>query len=409
VALTALQVAQAKPQKRGPLKLYDELGLYLLVHPKGGRYWRFKYRFGGKEKLLALGVYGKNRISLATARARRDDARKLLDQGIDPSAAKRATKRQDAYKSANTFEAVAREWWETKGGKWSERHSASTLARLEKELFPDLGVRPIMEIEPPELLDVLRAIERRGALEIASKTLVTAGQVFRYAIVTCRAKTDPTRDLRGALKTRETRHYSALKRADLPDFLAKLNVYDGNTLTKLATRLLLLTFVRTGELRGAKWAEFDVERAEWVIPAERMKMSHEHIVPLSSQAMAVIEEIRKISRGSEYLFPNEHNPRKEMSENTILYALYRMGYRGRTTGHGFRATASTILNGDLGFKPDAIERQLAHIEQNKSRKPYNRAEYLPERRAMMQVWADLLDELAKHESNVVPGRFKNAA
>jgi integrase len=409
VALTALQVSQAKPHKLRMLKLYDELGLYLLVHPHGGRYWRFKYRFGGKEKLLALGVYGKNRVSLATARERRDDARKLLDQGIDPGAAKRAKKRLDAYRAANTFEAVAREWWETKGGKWSERHSAGTLGRLEKELFPSLGTRPIMEIQPPEILDVLRSIERRGALEIASKTLVTAGQVFRYAVSTGRAKSDPTRDLRGALKTRETRHYSALKRSELPDFLEKLDAYDGNTLTKLAIRLLVLTFVRTLELRGAKWTEFDLSRAEWVIPAERMKMGHEHIVPLSQQAIAVINEIRKISGSSEYLFPNEHNPRKVMSENTILYALYRMGYKGRATGHGFRATASTILNGDLGFKPDAIERQLAHIEQNKSRKPYNRAEYLPERRAMMQAWADLLDQLANPTSNVVPGGFKSAA
>jgi integrase len=251
------------------------------------------------------------------------------------------------------------------------------------------------------LLDVLRAIEQRGAFEIAKKTLVIAGQVFRYAIATGRTKSDPTRDLRGVLASRERRHYAALKREELPEFLGKLATYDGNLLTQHAIRLLALTFVRTWELRGAKWPEFDLERAEWRIPAERMKMREEHIVPLSRQAVTVLEEIRALTGTREHVFPNEHHPMKPMSENTILFALYRMGYRGRATGHGFRATASTILH-EMGYRSDVIERQLAHAERNQVRAAYHRSEYLADRRTMMQTWADLLDELANPKPKVVP-------
>jgi integrase len=408
--LTDADCRNARPGEKS--KLYDSGGLFLLVRtggpktPKGLKHWRLKYRFAGKEKLLALGVYGNGKngtVTLAQARVRRDDARRLLRDGIDPSAVRREQKRLTKHKAANTFEAVARDWLKKKEAAWSASHAKGSRARLEDELFPRIGSRPIADVEPPELLDALRAIEKRGALEIARKTLVTAGQVFRYAIATGGAKSDPTRDLRGALETRETRHYSALSRADLPEFLQKLAAYDGNLLTKHAIRLLLLTFVRTGELRGATWPEFDIGRAEWRIPAERMKMGEEHIVPLSHQALVALEEIRRLSGNREHVFPNEHHPLRCMSENTILFALYRMGYRGRATGHGFRATASTILN-EIGFRADVIERQLAHAERNKVRKAYNRAEYLPERRAMMQQWADLLDELAKPEQRVVPMR-----
>lgn len=404
--LTALALKQTKPNPRRALKLFDGGGLYLLVLPNGARYWRLKYRYAGKEKLLALGVYSD--VSLADARDKRDTARKLLDRGVDPATEKREQERLRRHKAANTFEAVAREWWETKRPAWSATHSAAALNRLENDLFPRVGSRPIVEVQPPELLDALRAIEKRGALEIAKKALVISGQVFRYAIATGRAKTDPTRDLRGALKTRETRHYAALSRTDLPEFLGKLAAYDGNVLTKHAIRLLLLTFVRTGELRGAKWPEIDLERGEWRVPADRMKMGEEHFVPLSRQAVEVLEEVKKLSGNREQVFPNEHHPMKAMSENTILFALYRMGYRGRATGHGFRATASTILN-EMGFRADVIERQLAHAERNKVRKAYNRAEYLPERKSMMQAWADLLDELAKPRQTVVPMRRKTHA
>jgi len=322
----------------------------------------------------------------------------------DPAESRKADKRAARLRAENTFEAIGREWWELKKSSWSEGHAEAVKTRLEKLLFPTLGHRPIAEIDAPELLDTLRAIERRDALELASKTRIVAGMVFRYAIQTGRAKMDPARDLRGALKTRETRHYAKLSDADLPEFLRKLDAYDGNTVTKLALKLLALMFVRTGELRGARWSEFDFEKAEWRIPAERMKTLAQHIVPLSQQAVAVLEQLKPITGEREYLFPNEHKPRGMMSENTILFALYRMGYRGRATGHGFRATASTILN-EQGFKADVIERQLAHKEPNKVRAAYDHSEHLPERRKMMQHWADYLDARRRTADKVISGRF----
>ena len=397
MALTVLELRKIKPAA-GNVKVYDSGGLYMLVQPNGARYWRLKYRYAGKEKLLAIGVYPE--MSLADARAKRDEARKRLADGIDPGAERKEEKRLLAFKAQNTFEAIGREWWDTKRGAWSQAHETATLARLEKQLFPRLGSLPIAEIEAPALLDTIRVIERRGALEVASKSLEVAGQVFRYAITTGRASRDPSRDLRGALQTREVRHYSALKESELPEFLRKLDTYDGNTMTQLAIRLLMLMFVRTGELRGAEWKEFDIGKAEWRIPAERMKMGSEHIVPLSKQALGILEKLRPLSGKREHVFPNEHNPLKCMSENTILFALYRMGYRGRATGHGFRATASTILN-EHGFRPDVIERQLAHAERNKIRAAYHRSEYLPERRKMMQHWADYLDA-TKDGEKVIP-------
>jgi integrase len=339
----------------------------LLVRPDGAKYWRFNYQFNSK--LLAC------------------------EPPVDPSLQKKADRRAAILRSENTFKNIALEWWENKQGAWSARHTKAILARLTKDFFPILGARPIAEIEAPELLDVLRIIERRGALEIASKGLVICGQVFRYAIATGRAKRDVARDLRGALKTREVNHHPKLSENELPEFLHKLNNYDGNVLTRLALQLLVLTWVRTGELRASRWAEFDSAKREWRIPADRMKMGAEHIVPLSAQAIGVIDEIRTLSGHRDHLFPNEHHPQKFMSENTILFALYRMGYRGRATGHGFRGTASTIMN-EYGWNRDAIERQLAHGEKDAVRAAYNSAQYLPERREMLQAWADYLDELA---------------
>lgn len=388
--LTDIQVRNAKP-KRAPYKLADAEGMYLLVKSTGAKYWRLKYRYGGKEKVLALGVYPD--VRLPDARQRRADARAALAENRDPGFERKSEKRVAAFRAGNTFEGVAREWWETKRNGWSASHTQATLHRLEKELFPGLGGRPVAEIEAAELLDVLRRVEARGALELASKTLIVAGQVFRYAIATSRAKSDPSRDLRGALKRREVRHYNALKESELPEFLKKLDAYDGNDMTRHAIRLLMLTFVRTNELRAAKWTEFDFDKGEWRIPAERMKTRAEHLVPLAAQAIAVLEKIKALSGNREHVFPNEHNPQKWMSENTILFALYRMGYRGRATGHGFRATASTILN-EQGWRADVIERQLAHAEKNKVRAAYHRSQYLDERRRMMQGWADYLNGLA---------------
>ena len=356
--LTDVEVRSAKP-KSASYKLADAEGMYLLVTPTGAKYWRLKYRYGGKEKVLALGVYPE--VRLPDARKRRADAKAALAESRDPGFERKSEKRVAAFRAGNTFEGVAREWWKTKSDGWSASHAQSTLHRLEHELFPALGGRPVAEIEAAELLDAIRAVEARGALELASKTLIVAGQVFRYAIATSRAKSDPSRDLRGALKRREVRHYNALKESELPEFLKKLDAYDGNDMTRHAIRLLMLTFVRTNELRAARWTEFDFDKGEWRIPAERMKTRSEHLVPLSAQAIATLEKIKALSGNREHVFPNEHNPQKWMSENTILFALYRMGYRGRATGHGLRATASTILN-EQGWRADVIERQLVRAD-----------------------------------------------
>ena len=395
--LTDTEAKNAKPQDQ-PYKLTDGEGMYLLVKPNGGKYWRLKYRVAGKEKVLALGVYPA--IKLQAARKRRMEARELLTGGKDPGGERKAEKRYKRVLAGNTFEAVAREWYDNQREKWSAAHAGAVLTRLERELFPGLGARPIAEIDAPELLDVLRGIERRDALELVSKVRIIAGQVFRYAIATGRAKHDPSRDLRGALKTREVRHYARLSEAELPEFLVKLETFNGELLTRLAIKLLVLTFVRTGELRGATWTEFDTDKHEWRVPAERMKTRAEHLVPLSAQAIEVLERLKEITGTREYVFPNEHHPKRPMSENTILFALYRMGYQGRATGHGFRATASTILN-EQGWDADVIERQLAHKEANKVRAAYHHSEYLAERKKMMQGWADFLDAKQRAGEKVV--------
>jgi integrase len=402
--LTEASVRNAKPAEK-PYKLADGGGMYLLVQPSGSRYWRLKYRFGGKEKVLALGVYPET--GLKAARERRSEARKKLGEGVDPGAARKAEKQAAGIRGQNTFEAIGREWFEMKKGAWSPAHADAVQNRLEKHLFPDLGAKAVADITAPELLAVIRKLEKRDALELASKTRIVAGQVFRYAIATGRALSDPSRDLRGAFKTREVRHYAKLSESDLPDFLKKVDSYDGNAITKHAVKLLALTFVRTGELRGARWTEFNFEKREWCIPAQRMKSGAEHLVPLSKQAITELDALKLITGRRELLFPNEHSPREPMSENTILFALYRMGYRGRATGHGFRATASTILN-EQGFRPDVIERQLAHQEANRVRAAYHRSLYMEDRRDMMQHWADFLDR-KKVGAEVIPLRSKAAA
>jgi integrase len=382
-------VRSAKPKDK-QYKLADAQGMHLLVKPNGGKYWQLRYRFAGKEKLLALGTYPQ--VSLLEAREKRLKARKLLEQNVDPLQAKQEEKRQATYKSENTFSLIMQEWHEARIGGWTPRHAAKILRRFEVDVFPSLAHRPINEITPPELLSVVRAIESRGAIDIAHRVLQTCSQIFRYAIAIGKAERDISADLRGALKTRKKAHYAYLKAVDLPEFLSKLEAYDGNLQTKLAIKLLMLTFVRTVELRGAKWEEINFDAAEWRIPAERMKMKQLHIVPLSRQAIAVLKELQGLHT-QDFIFPNNANPLKHMSENTILFALYRMGYHSKATGHGFRATASTILN-EKGFRSDVIERQLAHGERNQVRASYNHAEYLSERRQMMQWWADYLDEVA---------------
>ena len=387
--LTDIKIKTAKSGQK-PYKLTDGEGMFLYIHPSGSKYWRLKYRFAGKEKLLALGVYPE--ISLLEARQKRTEAKALLVSGIDPSERRKEQKLLSSLKSGRTFEEIAEEWHQKQKERWTERYAFHIWRRLQADLFPELGKKSIQDINAPQLLLTLRKVEARDAIEIAHRLLQITGQIFRYAIATGKAERDISRDLRGALQTRKKISYHRLKENELPEFLDKLENYDGELQTKLALQLALLTFVRTTELRGAKWEEINFDKAEWRIPAARMKMRELHIVPLSIQAIAVLKEIRNINGNREFLFPNRNNPKTYISENTLLYALYRMGYHSRATVHGFRATASTILN-ENGFRADVIERQLAHAERNKVRASYNHAQYLPERHQMMQWWGNYLDGL----------------
>jgi integrase len=389
MSLTDVTIRNTKPKDK-PYKLSDSAGLYLLVNPNGSKLWRLKYRIAGKEKLLSIGAYPI--ISLAEAREKSLEAKKQLASNIDPSQAKKEEKLRCLINIENTFEAIASEWHYNQKQKWTARHASSVLKRMQADLFNPLGSKAINEIKAPELLAVIRIIENRGAIDIAHRALQTCGQIFRYAIATGKADRDITADLRGALKTRKKENHSRLKANELPEFLDKLEKYEGDLQTKLALKFTLLTFVRTGEARGARWEEIDFDKKEWRIPPERMKMRELHIVPLSTQSIAVLGELQSINGNKDHLFPNRNKPKTFISENTMLYALYRMGYHSRATVHGFRATASTILN-EHGFKPDVIERQLAHSERNKVRASYNHAQYLTERKEMMQWWGNYLTSI----------------
>lgn len=388
MALTDTRARNAKPGPK-PSKLADGKGLFLLVHPNGSKYWRLKYRLAGKEKLLAIGVYPET--TLAHARELAAAARKLIKAHRDPVAERQAERARAAVSTATTFEGVAREWMASRNDKWAPSYAEKVEAILATNLFPRIGRQPITSITAPMLLGALRPIEARGALEVAARARRWAGEVFRYAIATGRATDDPAAVLKGALKTGQPKHYPALRRDELGDFLRKLTEYPGRPETRLAVQLLMLTFVRPGELRAAQWPEFDLDGAEWRIPAARMKGRIEHVVPLSRQGLAVLRELQALTGHSDYLFPSDRARVPFISENTINKAIDVLGYKGRVVGHGFRATASTILNESGRFPPDAIERQLAHSERNRIRAAYHRAEYLAERRQMMQHWANLLD------------------
>ena len=383
----------AKPADKA-LKLHDSGGLYLFVSPAGGKLWRVDYRLEGKRRTASLGAYPG--VSLAAARKARDDLKGHLAAQADPAQVKRQEKRAKQAMASNTFERLAREWFAAKVAAWVPSYSDRLMSRLEADIFPPLGSRPITEIEPPDVLDAIRKVEARGAVELAKREMQVVGQIFRFAIASGRAKRDPTQDLRGALKSPgRQQHHRAMPRDDLPDFLKALDAYDGEPMTKLALKLMVLTFVRTGELRAARWAEFealDGPEPLWRIPAERMKMRFEHLVPLTPQAVAVLQELRPLAGRSPHLFPS---PSKEgfMSNNTMLFAMYRMGYHGRATVHGFRGVASTWLN-EAGYHPDWIERQLAHDERNEVRGAYNSAQYLAGRRQMMGAWASYLEQSA---------------
>jgi integrase len=381
--LTDSQIRSEKPSDR-PRKLFDSRGLYLRLMPNGGRYWRFNYSFNGRNKTLALGVYPD--VSLGRARLQHQEARLQLTQGVDPGAEKQG--------QGKTFEVVARAWY----ARWEpNRHSQYAyyvLKRLEEDVFPKIGSIPASDVPTSAFRDVVKRIEARGAAEIAKRVLQNCSQIMRYAVAHDEATRNPVADVRPGdiLNPRKRRNYPRVGAKELPDLLRAIDAYAGGEHTRLALQLMALTFVRTTELIGARWAEFDLKAARWDIPAERMKMKTPHIVPLSMQAKKVLEKLQGISFGRDMVFPGDVNPAKPMSNNTMLFALYRMGYRGRMTGHGFRGVASTLLH-EQGWPHEHIELQLAHQERDDTSAAYNHALYLEPRARMMQSWADHLDRL----------------
>lgn len=396
MALTELAIKRAKPTEK-PQKLSDGGGMYLLIQTTGGKLWRIDYRFDGKRKTLALGIYPD--VSLSDARARREQARKLLANGADPGETKKAQKAGVVALTENSFEIIAREWFVRHSPNWKENHSSKIIARLEKDIFPWIGARQISDISAQGLLAVIRRIESRGALETAHRALACCGQVFRYAVATGRAERDPTGDLRGALPpVRKDKHFAAITdTTKIGELMRDIDGYSGSFVVKCAFKLSPLLFVRPGELRRMEWTEVNLNAAEWIIPAEKMKMGVTHIVPLARQAVEVLREIQPLTGRGKYVFPGERDHDRPMSDNAIRSALRRMGWANdEMTPHGFRAMASTILD-NMGYKQEWLERQLAHEEPNKIKAAYKREAwrmYLPERTAMMQSWADYLDGLA---------------
>ncbi|CAJ0700596.1 tyrosine-type recombinase/integrase [Ralstonia wenshanensis] len=388
--LTDAAVRNAVPRDK-PYRLADSAGLYLEVSPAGGKYWRFKYRFGGKEKRLALGVYPA--VGLKEARVRRDAARKLLADGIDPSVHRKVQKAATVERASNSFETVAREWFCKQAPAWAASHADKIMQRLEKNVFPWLGGRPIAEITAPELLTVLRRIEGRGALDTAHRAHQNCGQIFRYAVATGRAERDPSGDLRGALQPSKHENFAAITDpAKVGELLRAIDAFKGTFVVRCALLLAPLLFVRPGELRKAEWDGFDLDRAEWRFFVTKTKT--EHTVPLASQAVAVLRELADLTGSGRYVFPGR-DPKKPMSEAAVNAALRRMGYDTKTemTGHGFRAMARTILHEELHIKPEVIEHQLAHKVPDALGTAYNRTRFMKERREMMQRWANYLDEL----------------
>lgn len=394
--LTNIQCKNAATRSKA-YKLSDSDGLFLLVHPNGSKYWRLKYRIAGKEKLLSIGVYPD--ISLQAARSQRDDARKLIAQGTDPSQAKKRKKQLATININNSFESVAREWHANNKEPWSTRYAVYVMNRLENDIFPTLGKRPIAEIDSLELLDTVKRIEKRGAYT-AHRVLQFCKKIFRYAVLTRRAQTNVAAELNDALKSYSLGHYAALDIRELPRLLDRLEQNDARLFlpTRLGLKLLILTFVRTTELIEAEWSEFDFDEAQWIIRAERMKMRRPHLVPLSRQALEILKELKELHGHSRYVFPNRTNPDRTISNNTILSAIGRLGYKGVATGHGFRAMAMTAIKEKLNYRHEVIDRQLAHAPSSKIVAAYDRAEFLSERKKMMQEWADFVDVQAQKKS-----------
>ena len=391
--LTDAKIRNTKPADK-PLKLTDGGGLYLEVRPTGTRLWRLRYRIDGKENVFAIGGYPE--IGLADARDAREKAKPLIRQGIHPSHNRQAERLANSAANANTFEAVAREWIKKKAPSWTPYYLRQVERFMAADVFPFVGKLPIRNVSAAHLLEILNRIEGRGAATVALLVRQWSSAVFRYAVATLRADADPAAALKGAIHRPKVQHHKPLTRDQIAEFSKALEQYGGYRATVIALRLMLLTFVRTVELRKAEWNEFDLDRAEWRIPAERMKMREPHIVPLSSQAVELLRELATHTGGRRQLFPNLRNPSECMTATTLNRALERMGFNGKDSigfsAHGFRATASTMLN-EMGFRADVIERQLAHAERNKVRASYNQAEYLEERRQMMQAWAEYLHDI----------------
>lgn len=390
--LTAISCKNAQPQKKA-YKLYDEKGLYLLVSSNGAKYWRQKYRFAGKEKLIGHGVFPE--VPLKDARVKVLEARKLLSEGIDPVASRKARKLASQHAVRNCFEAVAIEWLDKEKLHWSNSHTEKQSALLRNNLLPSLGSLPISEITPTTLLNCLRKIEQRKAFETARRVKQISGQIFRYAIATGRADRDPSSDLKGALTTPKVQHYAAITNpVKFAELLRSIDAFEGSLTVSIALKLAPLLFVRPGELRRMEWEEVNFEKKEWCIPASKMKMREAHLVPLSSQAISLLREIEKYSGDWRFVFPGERTRTRPMSENSLNAALRRLGYtKDEMTTHGFRASARTILDEELNIEPRLIEQQLAHQVPEALGKAYNRTKHLEQRREMMQKWADYLDKL----------------
>lgn len=403
MALNDMKIRTAKPKEKF-YKLTDGDGLYLHVTEKGGKLWRFRYRFDGKEKLLALGSYPE--ITLLDARQRRDEARRQLANKIDPGAVRKAQK-QSSIQETETFEVIAREWHDRFKSTWSEGHAATIKDRMERDLFPWIGKRPIAEIKAPELLAAMRRVESRGALETAHRIRTIGGQVFRYAVATGRAERDISLDLRGALPQPQEKHRAAITEPlEVAKLLRSIEDYSGSFVVKCALKIAPLVFVRPGELRHMEWTELDFENAQWNIPAGKMKMKEPHLVPLSDQAIKILKELQGLTGTSRYVFPSGRSFDRALSDNAILAALRRMGYaKDEMSGHGFRAMARTILDEVLQIRPDFIEHQLAHAVRDPNGRAYNRTAHLNERRKMMQAWADYLDGL-KAGAKVIPFKIE---
>lgn len=384
--LNDMQIRRAKPEAKA-YTLGDGQGLSLLIEPNGSKSWRFRYRFAGKPKMISLGVYPM--ITLADARSRRDDARKLVAEGKNPSEIRKEQKIALQTESESAFEKIATEWHQMKSAKWSEGYASDIMEAFQNDIFPYVGTRPVGEIKPLELLNVLRNIEKRGALEKMRKVRQRCSEVFRYAIATGRAEFNPAADLSSALDVHQSNHFPFLKADEIPDFLRALDGYTGSRLVLIATKLLMITGVRTIELRAALWSEFDLDNALWEIPAERMKMRRSHLVPLSTQALDLLSELKIMTGNYRNVFPGRNDPNKPMSEASINQVIKRVGYGGKVTGHGFRHTLSTILH-EQGFNSVWIEIQLAHVDKNSIRGTYNHANYLENRNVMLQWYSDFI-------------------